>query len=865
MALIIKHILQSDSMSDFTEKVNYNFNQVLLNGGGPQGVQGVIGPQGLIGTAGTRGSIWFEGVGDPNLQSFSIDLNSQDQYLENNGDIWEYSAISLLWTNTGINIQGPQGDPGINDWTKGGTYGPHPYYDGYDFMYVPGSADLYTATGTNDIVSILIGGYPPGGVVEHDPIGYAPSIQSTTGVLFLHTHGTGKQLIFSHKTGTNDVDFMPYIRTSADDLLTILNPRNANTAVYSPIGISLTSSDTGIGLYSGRDFEIRTTGTPDTSSQGSLSTSIGNISIVSNDSDGTYGSPNQLLIQNTLLSGGDRYAKILMTSDTKGSNKYMLLEVADNTAGETSSISIEEPATRDMIFKTMGNFEFNTQNTWMLYNTYGSIGIGAAGTDVSTWLGYYGGVTNQTNNKTIHIKDIVNPDPEIVDAYEFGLWIDKTFLDTNVNTPQNPSTTYRGGAFYQLSAQNSGNDQYFHLTGSRTEISLDSTNKMDSARGHSVYVTKIGANTDASLLENLMCFDSKIDIVGGHVTNSYHLYMYPTIETSPGTIDNKFGIFQAGTTELNYFGGKILIGVNAEENETLNVYGRIEITDDPGLSDPTRGGVIRYNENNADFEGFRDGAWYTMTGKNVNYVIVDNPSPALENRITTTTNDAGIIDAEENLTFDGITNILTVTGDISVSNDVVITGALQVDTAMYSNTVTGKTGFGTATPAEVVEINGSLSFTAGVNPIEIAVNDSLATITGLNLSLIAGSTTSSATHTHGGNLILDGGKGHDQTSTNGDILIGTWAASTIYLHNSNASDYNYVCINTITKNCDLNIDNSIWMNPISSNVPLSKPPSVNGAMYIRKDSSTQYETLMIYARGSGGTGWYEVNMTFFES
>tara|TARA_B100000768_G_scaffold116907_1_gene108193 strand:- start:786 stop:4118 length:3333 start_codon:yes stop_codon:yes gene_type:complete len=76
----LKQILQSDTQQEKLDKVNYNFDQLVANGGGPMGVAGDIGetglqgvtgdqgPQGILGTQGTQGpadesneSLWKAG------------------------------------------------------------------------------------------------------------------------------------------------------------------------------------------------------------------------------------------------------------------------------------------------------------------------------------------------------------------------------------------------------------------------------------------------------------------------------------------------------------------------------------------------------------------------------------------------------------------------------------------------------------------------------------------------------------------------------------------------------------------------------------------------------------------------------------
>jgi hypothetical protein len=53
--LNLQQILSGDDLSVVVDKLNYNFNQILLNGGGPQGLQGIIGAPGLPGAQGNQG------------------------------------------------------------------------------------------------------------------------------------------------------------------------------------------------------------------------------------------------------------------------------------------------------------------------------------------------------------------------------------------------------------------------------------------------------------------------------------------------------------------------------------------------------------------------------------------------------------------------------------------------------------------------------------------------------------------------------------------------------------------------------------------------------------------------------------------
>jgi hypothetical protein len=56
MSINIKEIFQSDNLSTSQDKINYNFDQILANGGGSQGLKGDKGSTGAIGSIGPKGS-----------------------------------------------------------------------------------------------------------------------------------------------------------------------------------------------------------------------------------------------------------------------------------------------------------------------------------------------------------------------------------------------------------------------------------------------------------------------------------------------------------------------------------------------------------------------------------------------------------------------------------------------------------------------------------------------------------------------------------------------------------------------------------------------------------------------------------------
>ena len=117
MPITIKEIISSDSMSGVIEKVNFNFDQLILAGGGPPGIQGLQGIDGPIGPQGFRGDHWFVGAsafGQTADHDGVSSLRVQDHYVDENGDVYSYYNITGVtgWTASGVNLRGPQGPTG---------------------------------------------------------------------------------------------------------------------------------------------------------------------------------------------------------------------------------------------------------------------------------------------------------------------------------------------------------------------------------------------------------------------------------------------------------------------------------------------------------------------------------------------------------------------------------------------------------------------------------------------------------------------------------------------------------------------------------------------------------------------------------
>ena len=107
----IKELFGSDNITALTEKVNFNFDQLILAGGGPQGPIGESGASGPVGPGGVRGSQWIGASGSAGVTTPTDGVFRENDFkLNPNGDVDYY--VGTAFVTTGINLQGPKGDTG---------------------------------------------------------------------------------------------------------------------------------------------------------------------------------------------------------------------------------------------------------------------------------------------------------------------------------------------------------------------------------------------------------------------------------------------------------------------------------------------------------------------------------------------------------------------------------------------------------------------------------------------------------------------------------------------------------------------------------------------------------------------------------
>lgn len=196
MPITIKEIFASDTISGAADKINYNFDQVILNGGGPAGPQGSQGVSGPAGPQGAGGSQGYQGA------------------------------------------QGAQGSQGqAAGWAYAGSQGPSKFTS-FDAEFAPPLNQLFTdSSGNYEIPAILIGAYPTG----------FPSYSGTENYIindtYLNQISIEKGSLFIHSL--NNISGVPNIVLSGGD-------SSNTTTTTDMLQLQLTVND-GLRIYQVKD------------------------------------------------------------------------------------------------------------------------------------------------------------------------------------------------------------------------------------------------------------------------------------------------------------------------------------------------------------------------------------------------------------------------------------------------------------------------------------------------------------------------------------------------------------------------------------------------------------------------------------
>lgn len=303
MPITIQELIASDTISQAVNKINFNFDQLLLNGGGPVGPQGPAGPTGPVGGRGLRGATWYNDPAvapgtDPNTLIIPT-VEEDDYYLQANGNVWEYNGT--VWVLTSVNLTGPVGPSGSSfGFNYAGGYPGAASINNQNVAYIvpmPGGTGSGANQGTNEGVSVaILGGVastaiPPSGISFTNafliPDVMTKSLDSSLLSVLIHQKDSASSAIKFMGGGAIPGDKyeqsvfgnLSDITLGVDDTLNINVPKAATSplSVSDLIGFNLNTLKRGQQFYSGKHINFLS-GVDNTSS--GLASEISDISFV---------------------------------------------------------------------------------------------------------------------------------------------------------------------------------------------------------------------------------------------------------------------------------------------------------------------------------------------------------------------------------------------------------------------------------------------------------------------------------------------------------------------------------------------------------------------------------------------------------
>lgn len=282
MAITIQELIASDTISQAVNKINFNFDQLLLNGGGPVGPQGIAGPTGPVGGRGLRGATWYDDPAvapgtDPNTLIIPT-VEEDDYYLQSNGDVWQYNGT--LWTLTNTNLAGPTGPSGSSfGFNYAGGYPGAASINNQNVAYIvpmPGGTSSGANQVTNEGISVaILGGVattaiPPSGISFTSafliPDVMTKSLDSSILSVLVHQKDSsaaaikfmGGGAIPGDKFEQSTVANLSDISLGIDDSLNINVPKAATSplSLSDLIGFNLNTLKRGQQFYSGKQINF---------------------------------------------------------------------------------------------------------------------------------------------------------------------------------------------------------------------------------------------------------------------------------------------------------------------------------------------------------------------------------------------------------------------------------------------------------------------------------------------------------------------------------------------------------------------------------------------------------------------------------
>ena len=288
MPITIQELISSDTISQAVNKINFNFDQLLLNGGGPVGPLGLPGPTGPAGGRGLAGATWYNDPTpspgtDPNSLIIPT-VGNDDYYLQANGAVWQYNDTTLLWVITPVNLTGPVGPVGTSiGFTYAGGFPVAASINNQNVAFIvpmPGGTGAGASQVTNQGVSVALLGGVASTAIAPAGITFTSAFQipdlmtksldtSVVSVLVHQKDGTSSAIKFmgggvfpADKFEQNLIGNLSGISLGADDQLNITVPKTATapTTLSDIIGFNLNTNFKGQQFYAGKQINFITGG-----------------------------------------------------------------------------------------------------------------------------------------------------------------------------------------------------------------------------------------------------------------------------------------------------------------------------------------------------------------------------------------------------------------------------------------------------------------------------------------------------------------------------------------------------------------------------------------------------------------------------
>jgi len=521
MAIVVKPLKASDQLNEIIEKINFNFNQTKLNGGGPIGLPGK--DSSVKGIPGIRGNIWHYGNGDPNLQVFG-DLLDNDLYLEDSGVVWECTDhINQTWVLSGFSVKGETGETGADGL---GIFAISDNGTDQHFFYTP-PVDI--GTGSTNVRSFVFGGYPESGGHAIDSSIYE-NLNASDAIVYLYTPSAGlPQLKFLHES-TEYVNLAPTIYSISSDVLFIENKRAVTQQASLLDGIKIQTDDTNIVLNSKRNIDIVADGRFQITTE--QTSSIGNLNLISYDLESNqHADPSLLNIENSLF-GTTKKAFIQLKADSKTSSRYIYM----GSDYDGSYLKIDT------------NIELTTN----YFSVNSTQGISAISNDFTLANNSSRYLVTELAIKT-YIDTVASGLTSDIDYHIADTGASHTYIDQSVTTTATPkfariyidgTTNYIDTTSSFLTFKSGGNE--ILIGGSTSEMSINS--REPAGGSPSKFIFNNGSNSSYSSLEgNHLIAHGQIEMTnGGWLTTGVGSDEGIYINTS-----NKIRFSDIGTSGVN--------------------------------------------------------------------------------------------------------------------------------------------------------------------------------------------------------------------------------------------------------------------------------------------------------------------------